>query len=95
MVFLLIRERVTQEYACEAAGFRSSCFKINPQIMGDNFSLDAVQRVNVAWRCAMPKVEHVVLTANIESFVHKSLIKAKKVVFSITQKFIWGGNTPP
>ena len=88
MVFLLVLERVTQEHACEAAGFRSSCFKIEPQIMGDNFSLDAVQRVDVAWGYAIPKVEHVVLTANIESVVHKSLIKAKKVIFSIAQKFM-------
>ena len=76
MVFILVLERVTQEYVCEAAGFRSSCIKIEPQTMGDNISLDAVQRVDAALGYVVPKVEHIVLTANIKSFVHKSLIKA-------------------
>ena len=56
--------------------------------MEDNLSFDAKQRINIGWRIAMPKVQHVVLTANIESFVHESLVETKKILFSITQKFV-------
>ena len=56
--------------------------------MGNNFSFNAVHRVKITWGNAMPKVQHIVLTANIKRFMHEPLVKTKKVIFSITQNFV-------
>ena len=94
MVIVSIPVRITQEYASETTLFLSSYLKILLKILGYNDFFDGAEKVLVASCLAVPKVYHIVLTANVKYLMGEAHVKISKVVhpifkYSVSDRVYW------